>query len=179
MIESLMSSIVCWRATGAYQQESLISAPKVTLGNNFGSLLILSRVWNVTSALWIPYISLTCPHSRTWADFFWGWWWMEYRAPTMKSPLYRAEVRWTTLDVDTSMIRIVIIIVVTATTLAVVIAFHCRRSRDGFPHWIWLSERKIISLNNFVRNEDFFVSIESYSIERSLVISFVWMCIYL
>lgn len=95
VIESLISSRVCWRATGAYQQESLISAPRVIFGNSFGSLFIRSNIWNVTSVLWIPYTSLISPHSRKWGvpDFFWrGWWWMEYSAPIMKSPRYNADV---------------------------------------------------------------------------------------
>lgn len=96
VIESLMSSIVCWRATGAYQHESLISAPRVMFGSRSGSLFILSSVWNVTSVLWMPYISLMSPHSRKcWVvpDFFCGWWWIEYSAPMMKSPRYSADVR--------------------------------------------------------------------------------------
>lgn len=53
-IESLINSIVCWSATGAYQQESRISIPSVMFGRSSVLLLISSIVLNVTSDLWIP-----------------------------------------------------------------------------------------------------------------------------
>ncbi|KAG7229105.1 hypothetical protein INR49_013047 [Caranx melampygus] len=62
MSESLMNSMLCSRATEECQQESLISQPRVMLGNRFGSELIRSKAWNMASTLWIPYCSRTSPH---------------------------------------------------------------------------------------------------------------------
>lgn len=56
-IESRMSSMLCWRATGAYQHESRISTPSVMFGRSEGFWLISSMVLNVTSERWMPYVS--------------------------------------------------------------------------------------------------------------------------
>lgn len=97
---SLMSSILCCSATGAYQQLSLISTPRVMLGNRVGSLLIASIVLKDTSTLWMPYISLMSPQTRApLLDLFClGWWCRGSSMPMMRSPFTRRDIRSSLAD---------------------------------------------------------------------------------
>lgn len=93
MRESRMNSMLCSRATEECQQESLISHPRVMLGNRFGSELIRSKVWNMASTLWMPYCSRTSPHFLSATFSADGWWWTEKRAPIIISPSILATRR--------------------------------------------------------------------------------------